>query len=55
MRTKFVMRGLPWDKLEKDYEDLMELLRKHVGVYSFKSPKTIDKGLKWMMKMLRNS
>lgn len=49
---RFVMNGLPWDKIEKDYSDLLELLRSHVGVYSFKNAKTIDKGLKWIVSVL---
>ena len=50
---KFVMDGLPFDKLDKDYNDLLELLRQHVGVYNFKSPKTIDKALKWICGILK--
>ena len=49
---KFVLSGLPWNKLE-NYEDLLELLRKHVGIYSFKTPKTIEKGLKWICGVLK--
>jgi len=45
---KFVIQGLPWEKLGKDYPELLELLRKHVGVYSFTNQKTVDKGLKWI-------
>jgi hypothetical protein len=45
---RFVMDGLPWNKLDKEFPDLLELLRKHVGVYSYSNPKTIDKGLKWI-------
>ena len=50
---KFVLAGLPWNKLEKDYNDLLELLRKHVGVYSYQTPKTIDKGLRWICAILK--
>ena len=49
---KFVMAGLPWPKLEKDYPELLELLRKHVGVYTFSNQKTIDKGMKWIVGVL---
>ena len=50
---KFVMNGLPWEKLEKEYTELLELLKIHVGVYSFKAPKTIEKGLKWIVGVLK--
>ena len=50
---KFVMNGLPWNKIETDYNDLLELLRSHVGVYNFKTPKTIEKGLKWICGILK--
>ena len=45
---RFVMDGLPWPKLNDKYPELLDLLRKHVGVYSFTNQKTIDKGLKWI-------
>ena len=49
---RFVMNGLPWEKLQKDYADLLDLLRAHVGVYSYRTPKTIEKGLKWICGVL---
>ena len=45
---RFVMDGLPWGKLSDKYPDLLELLRKHVGIYSYSNQKTIVKGLKWI-------
>ena len=51
---KFVMDGLPWDKLNDKYEELLELLRQHVGVYSYTTAKTIDKGLKWICGVLKD-
>ena len=50
---KFVLSGLPWNKLEKNYEDLLELLKKHVGVYNYQTPKTIDKALRWICAILK--
>ena len=58
---KFVMAGLPWDKLDDKYAsgsssaypDLLELLRVHVGAYSFNSSKTILKGTKWIASTLK--
>ena len=49
---RFVMDGLPWQKLNEKYNDLLELLRKHVGIYSFNNPKTIVKGTKWIASIL---
>ena len=50
---KFVMNGLPWKDIEKEYPELLDLLRTHVGIYSFRSPKTIEKGLKWIVNVLK--
>ena len=49
---KFVMAGLPWPKLEDKYPELLDLLRQHVGVYSYRNEKTITKGLKWITSTL---
>ena len=49
---KFVMDGLPWDKLENKYPELLDLLRKHVGIYNYTNNKTIVKGLKWITEKL---
>ena len=49
---KFIMAGLPWNKLNDKYPELLELLRQHVGVYTFNSQKTIDKALKWICGVL---
>ena len=49
---KFVMDGLPWPKLEQKYPELLELLRAHVGVYTYSNPKTIMKGIKWIASTL---
>ena len=51
---KFVMDGLPWNKIEKNYGELLDLLRERVGIYSFKSPKTLEKGLKWICSVLKD-
>ena len=49
---KFVMDGLPWSKLADKYPDLLELLQKHVGIYTFSNNKSIVKGLKWIAGVL---
>jgi len=49
---KFVMAGLPWNKLQQNHGELLELLRTHVGVYSYTTEKTIDKGLRWIVGVL---
>ena len=47
---KFVNGGLKWDKMS---DELRELLIKHTGIHSFNTPKTIQKGIKWIAETLR--
>lgn len=49
----FVLKGLPWSDLEKKHPELLELLRNHVGVYNVRTPKTIDKCLRWICSVLK--
>ena len=50
---KFVMNGLPWNKLEKEHPELLDLLRNHAGIYNVRTPKAIEKGLKWIVNVLK--
>ena len=47
------MDGLPWDKLKDKYPELLELLQKHVGPYSYSTPKPIVKATKWIAGTLK--
>lgn len=47
---KFVNANLPWSKIS---EEMQDLLTKHVGISNFKSPKSIEKGLKWITSTLK--
>ena len=50
---KFIMDGLPWPKLNNNYPELLELLRNHVGIYTYTTVKTIEKALKWICGILQ--
>ena len=47
---KFVNGGLKWDKMD---EDMSDLLLKHTGLHTFNSPRTIQKGIKWIAQTLK--
>ena len=47
---KFVNDGLKWDKME---EEMADLLLQHTGIRTFNSPRTIQKGIKWIASTLK--
>ena len=47
---KFINDGLKWDKMS---EDMSELLLKHTGIRIFNSPRTIQKGIKFIASTLK--
>lgn len=47
---KFVNDGLNWDKME---EEMKNLLIEHTGIHTFNTPKTIQKGIKWIASTLK--
>lgn len=47
---KFVNGGLKWDKME---DEMAELFQKHTGLTRFNSPKSIEKGIRWIASTLK--